>query len=404
MAKKQQDVALKYMIELGVSPARDLNGVFNRIEEGFGKEKAQELRKAYVAWTIAIDRHEELTEPWNELQKLRDQDPELAIAYTGACEGDILRRECVWIHQSKDVFGKEILFAGNDRGITAGFLARELPDSDVTLLCQTEEMAAAARALMEKIRVANVTVVLKDELQGKKFDTVVSGDTAVSHAGAELEDLDYMFIREQGLMRKDAYVVWAETLAGYLKDGGLLISMEVMDRGRDYLGWCFALNQNNLELDPESHAEIPVFDHEGMLNLQILKLKKGSRKEEIDVLAFFSNTYANVLRIDIPKYMDVAAEVMVQICAKELLWGYVISNMNNDKIGKIALYSSHVDDTEMFYYQAMKGNPIEVYRYPYDEKEIIMDRLEHDAREAAQQGWRLSKIMFDMNGNEIMIN
>jgi len=252
--------------------------------------------------------------------------------------------------------------------------------------------------------VANVTVVLKDELQGKKFDTVVSGDTAVSHAGAELEDLDYMFIREQGLMRKDAYVVWAETLAGYLKDGGLLISMEVMDRGRDYLGWCFALNQNNLELDPESHAEIPVFDHEGMLNLQILKLKKGSRKEEIDVLAFFSNTYANVLRIDIPKYMDVAAEVMVQICAKELLWGYVISNMNNDKIGKIALYSSHVDDTEMFYYQAMKGNPIEVYRYPYDEKEIIMDRLEHDAREAAQQGWRLSKIMFDMNGNEIMIN
>ena len=79
-----------------------------------------------------------------------------------------------------------------------------------------------------------------------------------------------------------------------------------------------------------------------MLNLQILKLKKGSRKEEIDVLAFFSNTYANVLRIDIPKYMDVAAEVMVQICAKELLWGYVISNMNNDKIN--CVFESDIPD------------------------------------------------------------
>ena len=406
MARKAQDAALKYMIELEIDPAKDINGLFNRMEARFGKETARNLKKAYGEWVKCIELKKETKEAWDTLQNMRDASPELAVAYTGACEGDILRKQCSWILDHKESFGEKILFISSDRGIVACFLGRELPLSEITLLCETEGMAAIAKALCEKLGVENVKVACKekDELPKESFDTVLSADTAIPHALPELADIDYLFILEQGQMRKEVYNAWAEELASYLKEGGRLISMEVMERNRDYLGWCFALNDNSLDIVTDSHREITVFDMEGVLNMQTMQAIKGGVKEESEILAFFGNTFINVLRIDIPKYVDIAAEVMIQICAKELLWGYMVYDMSGEKMGKLALYSSHADSSEMFYYQAMKGRPIELMRYPYSEKNIMIEQLEISAREGAQQGFRLSKIMFDMNGHEVMIN
>ena len=76
--------------------------------------------------------------------------------------------------------------------------------------------------------------------------------------------------------------------------------------------------------------------------------------------------------------MDVEGELILELCAQELIRGHFLHNPQGARVGKLAIYTSKFDPEELFYYQGILGQPVQVHRLSRGELAEVIALLEAD--------------------------
>lgn len=146
------------------------------------------------------------------------------------------------------MFGETILDVGCDCGIMSCFLAKLLPGSHITAIDRTENAVKVARQLAETLQLHNISFVHADlaALGEQTYDTVFSMRTV--HENVANRDIQPSFapLLEQAQLYGNTVADYGQQLAGKVKAGGTLVSIERGEKNPMFLGWLFDLHENGL--------------------------------------------------------------------------------------------------------------------------------------------------------------
>ena len=342
--KKVKDMALEYMLELGISPAKSNSGFITQITKTCGKETADRIA------ALIHERGEGKAEgkDWdNKFYTVKNADLKTSIAVTGGFDGDIVRKTCDWIIKHKDAFGKHILDIGCDNGIVSCFIARVLPEAEVTAIDRCEASISIAKALAEKLKVNNIQFRYVSDLCEVKeqYDTVFSSRTM--HENLDKENLieDYTrLLREQGKSYMKATEAYAKMMVSLVADDGNFISIERTGRNPLYLGWLLALNAYGLVSKPEWYSELECRELEVTDSVfQATVAKKQEPENEEEIYGIFCYSFLKKINLTLAQYHGWDAAVMLQNSLNDLIEGYRIYEKNGKCIAKVALWTSEED-------------------------------------------------------------
>lgn len=339
--KKQKDVGLQYMMELGLRPAKTWAQFFSMLQDKFGKEKAAEVEKAINERQDAADRGEKSNDA--VFYTLKNSSVDMSLAISGGFDGDFIRQACNHISSVADKYRScaRILEIGCDCGILSCFLGRTFPESRIVSIDRCEDSIAVAKELAHRLNVSNITFLHADinDYPEEKYDAVVS--VRVMHENFRLsEKEDHTLLMDtQAEQFAAATAQYAQALSNKLTDNGLLLSIERCGLNPLLYGWMLALNEQGIVAHNYSQLSCQEIGEENYF--QILDMQKENNylmREEIRrqfARCFFGDN-AELAQTD---FVGWEASIVLQLLHGELLDG-VFAYVDGQKVGKIALWKS----------------------------------------------------------------
>lgn len=351
--KKQKDAGLQYLIELGIRPAKDKNGVYLQLQERLGKGPADELKKELWGETDA-----------QRIYDIKNADWKTAVTFSGAYDGDFYRQACNWLGAHKEQFGQEILEVGCDCGIISCFLGRLLPQAHITAIDRTQTAIAAAEQLAERLQVKNVTFLCTDlhDLAAGQFDTVLSMRTMHENIADRNIHPSFLLLLEQAQLYGNAVAEYAERLMDRVRQGGNLISIEKGEKNPAFLGWLLNLHANGLTVLEQDYTELQCRMVGCDVSFQATIAEKQNVQSQ-NVYAFWCSLFP--VDPDGYQFHGWAAETVLQNMTQDLqqlLTGAMIYNQAGEACGKYAAWTLKSRPDVVLYYQgSADGTTLSLY-------------------------------------------
>lgn len=391
----------RYLHSLGLHPARDTAELTALLTKAAGKQEAEQLLRALSLRDTGsgpIDRQDTVA-----FYELKNQHSELSLIFSAAHDWDLLCQTCQWITEHPDAFGENILDVGCDCGLLSCFLAQKFPHARITSIDRSANGIHAAQQLAQRLRLSNITFqhTPLEELPPMTFDTVFSSRTVQENYDPLTENARFRPLTHQGRICAQVFQRYTDLLLGFVRPGGTFVTIERLERDRVFLGYCLALHQRQLDLVPESHQEL--LCQEGAQST-ILQAFYGIKEGQTDTTAaedFFIATFQDTLTWQ-PRHLDTEGELILELCAEEVLCGHVLHNAQGGRVGKLAIYTSRFDPEELFYYQGILGQPVQVHRCAREELEEVLALLEAD-RTALTAGTLTAHPFQLQSGEEILL-
>lgn len=369
----------RYLRSLGLRPARDSVELAAQLQQAVGKAQAEQAlsalhRRQRQQASGQLDR-----QATADFYARKNQHPQASLILSAAHDWDLLCQTCRWITQHRDTFGATILDVGCDCGLLSCFLAQTFPDATITSIDRDANGIHAAQTLAQRLGLSNITFLCTDleNLPLRTFDTVFSSRTVQENYDPLTENARFLPLTHQGRICAQVFQRYTGLLCRFLKLGGYLVTVERMERDRVFLGYCLALHQQGLDLVPESHQELRCQEGDHTTCLQAFSGVKEGKTTPTDAEDFFIATFQNALTWQ-PRHLDVEGELILELCAQELIRGHFLHNSQGARVGKLAIYTSKFDSEELFYYQGILGQPVQVHRLSRGELADVIALLEAD--------------------------
>lgn len=382
MAKKIMDVGLQYMISLGIRPAKTLSQLEDQLIRASDTTTARELM-------LEINNRSDHNGNNDSFYRLKNQSLEISLALTGAFDGDILRKACNWISAHKDFFGQSILEVGCDCGVISCFLAKTLPEVQITAIDRCEEAIQNAKKLAQRLSVSNVSFVSSNltDLIGS-YDTVFSMRTVHENFQADEDVLNGL--SEQASIFCNSLADYAHQLHSKINEHGLLISIERIGRNALLLGWMKALYKEGLVFDLSAYEELHCTEVGNESNFQAFisfenKAVSATPNELFDYACSMYLDYSK------PQYEGWDAKIVFENRRGKLIDGYQITYPQYNVGIIIGAWTHRTDDTGLVFFQNNNGNVLLQF-YDISQKEALVKSITQAIEEAKENGGRIQQI------------
>ena len=339
--KKKIEPGLQYLLELGLHPAKNQEGVYQQIEAQLGQQQAITMRMAVEA-----------SQSTAELYDRKNQQPAAAILFSGAYDADFYRQAFAWITRHPQCFGQQILEVGCDCGIVSCFLARLFPQAHITAIDRTENAIKAAKQLAGRLHVENVTFLQRDiaQLGEQQYDTVVSMRTIHENiADAEIQPA-FALLLEQAILYGNAVAQYAAQIMQRVKAGGHFVTIEKGEKNPMLLGWLLDLHDNGLRLQRDTYTELCCHILSQPVFFQAISAVKAEAATD-NVYAFWCSLFP--IDWNAYQFQGWAAETVLQNTTpdfKKLEDGYYLYNQDGQRCGKYAVWSLRSRPDAVLYY------------------------------------------------------
>ncbi|NLV51272.1 MAG: methyltransferase domain-containing protein [Clostridiales bacterium] len=375
MAKRNESVepGLSYLQELGLKYASTKETVIRKLSAVIGRDQAYRILKE-------IDRRAEkgadsLTD--RSFYEMKNRDYAASINLTGLIDGDIIRKACNWIAGNKSLFGKEVLDIGCDCGIVSCFLARALPDSQITAIDRCKEAISVAGQLADRLKLNNITFVASaaEEMPSRKFNTVFSMRTLGENSGNNRDDYPVFenFVTQADYMSAKISK-YSSAVASLIKDDGTLVSIERCQIDPLLLAWIDALNKDGLRF--LSHDRLSCAEQKVQSYFAVVTAIKETSAQQQDILSFFSDVVEDEADVNVPIYEGEKADWYLLRNKGQFIKGVTAYNTEGKKLGRYGLWMSSRDETALLIYQAdLEKRSLGVYDISL--KEELLEALEN---------------------------
>lgn len=339
----------RYLRSLGLRPAQDSDALAAQLRQAVGDAQAEAALSALYTRrtqqetaTSGLDRQETAA-----FYDRKNQHPQASLILSAAHDWDLLCQTC--------------------------------PHSRITSIDRSANGIHAAQQLAERLGLTNITFLHTDleTLPPMEFDTVFSSRTVQENYDPLLENARFLPLTHQGRICAQVFQRYTSLLCQFVKPGGTFVTIERMERDRVFLGYCLALHSQGLDLVPESHQELHCQEGDHTTTLQAFCGVKEGRTTPTDAEDFFIATFQDALTWQ-PRHLDVEGELILELCAQELIRGHFLHNPQGARVGKLAIYTSKFDPEELFYYQGILGQPVQVHRLSRGELSDVLALLETD--------------------------
>lgn len=314
-------------------------------------------------------------------------------------EGELLSRCAHWVTYHRRQFGKTILDVSENGGVTACFLAQQMPFAQVTALARDPEQAAA---LAEQLGLNNIRFV-RERLEQRAFETVVSVDTFRARETGERVD-PTLLLGGQAARYASQVGEYITRLSALLAPGGCLISLEPMPRRARFLGWLYAMGEAGLTPVRQYQKELQFQNAQGeKAPLQVTVATKGASPDREELFRLFAEPYQEMIRRRSFVLSGFDAEVYLQSEVGELIEGYVVYFRAGGKATKIALWTDKDDPTALLCEQHTAGSGNKLFRSLMEKKREEIGVTHKDINNFLSQGMRV-KLLRYIDGEEVEVD
>lgn len=350
MAKREKDPGLMYMISLGLTPARAWSGVEEQIAKASDRKTAQEFLKEFTYRAGGKGQQ--------DFYSLKNRSYDISMAISSAVDADVLRKACNWILANKESFGETILEVGCDCGIMSCFLGKTFPEAQIIAIDRCPEAIDNAKQLAEKLGVTNVTFEVKElaSMEGE-FDTVFSMRTMQENLLSTPEEDVTTDLKAQAAIYKEAIQRYAAMCRFRTKNSGNFISIEKMNRNALMLAWVEALVQTGFDFEIPSYQELDVSEIGEAGHLQAM-IFPGSHADQVAGYNKFLAAVSKYMDLNRSQYKDWEAKIMLENKRGNLIEGYTIKDIRENKKSILALWEMRTDPTAILFYQNNNGNAL----------------------------------------------
>lgn len=389
MAKKNKDAGLQYIMELGFYRAKNMTDVMDQLTKAAGKETAEKLIRVI---DFRADHKE--TRDDNSFYAQKNETSALSIALTGAFDADIIRQACNWIVANRENFGKTILEVGCDCGVMSCFLARQFPDVRIVSIDRCEAAIKNARELAEKMHINNVTFMAADLKNVKDtFETVFSMRTVHENIAKDdkaMRDFEIKDLPEQAEIYRNCLHDYCGELKKRMAEGGLLISIERINRDALLLGWMEALYDNGMAFDVNCYTEIKCKElrDESVFRAFIAFSVDENKASPQELFDYACSKYLNYSKA---QYEGWDAKIVFENRKKDMIVGYLIDYPKLKAKVKTSIWTHKYDETSMIFYQNNNGNVTTTFHDISRKDELLMS-IQGALTEARAHGGIVKKL------------
>lgn len=394
---KEKDIGQKYIEQLGMKPPKESKLLYFQFSAKYGETIG---RKMLSDLYRKIREYEENASYLQEFYEMKNEMLDKALLFNAAYQGDSYRKMCNWIVANHDVFGREILDVGCECGIMTCFLAMAFPDAHITAVDRSPKAIEAAKKLADRLSVDNITFVEGDvrELSGKKYDTVFSMRLLQENCAVDAVLNSYNLLKAEAEKFAENIGEFAETLTGFVAEGGYLVSAERCDVDPIFLGWMQKLNALGLAIVPECYQEFVCQEMENEGRMQVLVTKKEGSQEDEDVYRFWcACQIAHTDQVQGAQYTGWYADMQLQNFGERLLDGFLLEDREGHALLTYSLWSYQDIPNMLLLYQAMGDEHILTV---FDKKEEadILRQIDAMQREYEQSGAVAKKLCYEEGG------
>lgn len=383
----------QYLRSLGLRPARDTEELLRQLEPVMGSGQRSQLLSALEQRRTGQASGRQETESFYQI---KNRNPQASLILSAAHDWELLRQTCNWAAEHRDAFGATILDVGCDCGLLSCFLAQLLPHAHITSIDRSANAITAARTLAERQRLTNITFrhgALEDLPPEERYDTVFSSRTVQENYDPMTENARFLLLTQQGRICARAFERYARLLTGAVRPGGTLVTVERLERDRVFLGYCLALNRCGVDLIPESHRELLCREGERTAVLQAFYGVKEGQTDAVAAEDFFIAGFQDKLTWQ-PEHLDTEGELILELCAQELIRGHLLHTQQGVRVGKLAVYTSRADAGELLYYQGVVGQPVRLHRVSREALEDVLALQAADLSTLTGSGLSASPLRF----------
>ena len=304
--QERTDRALRsFYSKVGLRHVTSAQAFWGGLEQTHGEEFADELERL-----IGL-RHE--GEKHLEVYDLIYQDLDTAIATFHLSEAF----QSAWMKylRPSDLRAKRILDAGSGWGLVTCFVASCLPESEVVGVELSNAGVDCARALAERLGLANVSFIQGDlhevQLDGT-FDLVLGSAVLWESLGDDLvPEPDRPVFSDVNSVRgfDPSEVAGLRNIANHLAPEGTYLAAERLGGFREFYCWLEACKASGLRWDPASSAALQ-FHHQGMSeSIPVTALKLGLADWDLSsALEWWCETHTDPV-IELEKWLIDSEEI-----------------------------------------------------------------------------------------------
>ncbi len=335
--KKKKDPGLVYLQSLNLKPVKTKREFMDQILKNAEPEVSTAIFEE-------LDRRAQgyLNEEY--FYNLKNSDLKTSMAFSGALDGDIIRRACNYVADHRELFGRRILDVGCDCGIMSCFLALTFPDSEILSIDLSEAALDNARELANRLGLTNITFAKKDVrklLAGDQYDTVFAMRGLISNLTVSGQEDSAWELEESGNYFARACSGYARALAEAVQPLGTLVTLEKIEKNGFLLGWLKALENAGMGIDEEAWEELPCKELALNSEMQAIVCRRmENRPRAIDV---FVRMYETLTDFEQANYDGWMAKTAVYLKAGSMIRGFRTVDKEKGIVMKVALYSYKED-------------------------------------------------------------
>ncbi len=389
---QREDLGGRYLRTLGLRPVQGPEELAGLLEPVMGRAACKTLLEALERRRTEPATGRRSEQETADFYQIKNENPQASLILTAAHDWELLRQTCNWAAAHREAFGGRILDVGCDCGLLSCFLAQLLPQARITSIDRCANAIAAAQALARRLGLTNITFRhsgLEELEPDEGYDTAFSSRTVQENYEPMTENARFLPLTQQGRVCARSFDRYARLLTGVVRPGGTVVTVERLERDRVFLGYCLALNRWGIDLVPDSHQELLCQEGSRTATLQAFYGVKEGQTGAVDAEDFFIAGFQDKLTWQ-PEHLDTEGELILELCAQELLRGHLLHTPQGVRVGKLAVYTSRADGDELFYYQGIVGQPVRLHRISRTELDEVMALLEADL--AALTGSGLSAV------------
>lgn len=387
MGKKNKEIdpGLQYLRDIGFNRIRGKHGIYNRMIEVFGREKADML----------LDQREKISDGSLEFYEFKNSDPVLSQIFSEGHDSDILRKACNYIFEHKELFGKEILEVGCESGYMTGFLARTFPESTIVSIDRSEAALKMAKNKAESMGITNVrfeNCSLAD-IEGQ-YDTVFCMRTIqenIDHNKAAFYGESFV---HQSLIYEEITEEYTKQLLKHMKPEGTLCVFERVGHNPLMLGWLLQLNKENCGIEFDSYEEFECEEIDVINTFQAFICRIGNQGKEEDLYNLWIES-ADIDPSGKSSLTSWAALVYLDGNAGELIRGIRVFDKEGEQIGRFAIFKDCDNDNLLYYLFAPGGEEVQLFSGNGEALKEMENNLESVINTNIKIGHRIEEIKPD---------
>lgn len=383
---KQKDVGLEFLQKMNIRAAREPMQLQNDMSAKFGAQVVRDYIKSI--------------QESSSKYSAKNQNPEMAVAYTAGFDADLIRNACNWVSAHADLFGDRILEVGADCGLMTCFLASAFPEKKIVAIDREESGLKVAKALVEKMDLQNVEFVCSElsQLKTEPFDTVFAMRTLFENCPVVKEDL-FKELGEQAHVFADGLKNFAAALKAQVKPDGRVICLDRLPLSAYCLGLIESMASVGMKLEESLYQEIACTQMGNPSHLSTMVFADGACENvREDALACFGRCFAKDNDISAAGYNGPAAKIMLELKRGELLDGYKGEDIRRNIKRTASLWTHKEDPSTLLFFHGDNRGYANLVFIDISELSIAREKMKGESKAGAQSGATITSLKKDSFG------